>query len=121
MSKKTTTSFKIPMSLELRMNKKLINDGYGLRGKTKWICDAVINFLSNDDDFCIECIQYTEEMDQLNKSISFRPTDEVEVLLDKWVIKTRQVIPSLEGVKSKIIRASILQGLLSESFQNATL
>ena len=116
-----TTSFKIPDVLAMRMNQKLVSDGYGLRGKTRWICDAIVDFLSNDEDFCIECIQYTDEMEALSKSISFRPTPKVEELLDRWKIKTRKEIPNLEGVRSKIIRASIIQGLLASSFKNATL
>lgn len=116
MKRVTTRSFKIPANIEIKMNKKLVADGYGLRGKSRWICDSIKHFLSKDEEFCVDCIQYTEELENLNKTISFRPTQEVDDLLDEWVVKTRKKIPAIEGVKSKIIRASILQGLLQTSF-----
>ena len=114
--KRTTKSFKLPVDLELKMNQKLVSDGYGLRGKSKWICDAIAHFLSKEASFCIECIDYAGEIEKLDKGISFRPTEEVNRLLDEWVIKVRKQIPEIEGVKSKIIRAAILQGLLIPSF-----
>lgn len=117
----TTRSFKIPSSLELEMNKKLVSDGYGLRGKSKWICDALTKFLSfPDKDFIVECIEFSEELEKLDKSISFRPTQLVENLLDEWVIQVRLQIPTIEGLKSKIIRTAIIHSLLGsvESIQN---
>ncbi len=114
--RRSTSSFKLPAEIEQKMNQKLVSDGYGLRGKSKWICDAIKSFLSNEDAFCLECIQYADELENLNKSVSFRPTDDVDQLLNKWIIKARQHMPLLEGVKSKIIRASIIQGLLVAAF-----
>jgi hypothetical protein len=119
----TTRSFKIPSSLELEMNKKLVSDGYGLRGKSKWICDALTKFLSfSDKDFIVECIEFSEELEKLDKSISFRPTPIVESLLDDWVVQVRLQIPAIEGLKSKIIRTAIIHSLLGsvESIQNLT-
>ncbi len=78
----TTKSFKIPASLEMEMNKKLVSDGYGLRGKSKWICDSICKFLTcPDKDFVLDCIELSEEMKNLDKSISFRPTEMVDALL----------------------------------------
>lgn len=113
---KTTRSFKIPADIEMRMNKKLVADGYGLRGKSKWICDAITEFLnSSGQSFILECIEYADELSNLNKSISFRSTEEVNQLLDKWIVKVRQVMPTMEGVKSKIIRTSIIQGIIGSA------
>jgi len=112
----TTRSFKIPVEIEKKMNKKLVADGYGLRGKSKWICDAITHFLTQEREFCIECIEYADDLVKLDKSVSFRPTEEVDELLNEWVLITRKRMPILEGVKSKIIRASIFQGLLLPTF-----
>lgn len=116
----TTKSFKIPASLEMEMNKKLVSEGYGLRGKSKWICDSVCKFLTcPDKEFVLECIEFSEELENLSKSISFRPTSTVDDLLDEWVINVRRKIPAIEGLKSKIIRTSIIHNLLGsiESIQ----
>ncbi|MCX7124430.1 MAG: hypothetical protein NTU49_01490 [Gammaproteobacteria bacterium] len=109
----TTKSFKIPGSLEIEMNKKLVSEGYGLRGKSNWICDAICKFLSFPDrEFILDCIELSEELKNLDKSISFRPTLKVENLLDEWIINVRMKLPTIEGLKSKIIRTSIIHSLL---------
>ncbi len=110
----TTRSFKIPDDLELSLNKKIVSDGYGMRGKSRWICDAIENFLTfSDSEFVLDCIEYADEYSSnLNKSVSFRPTEKIDVLLSDWVIKTRKKMPSLEGVRSKIMRAALIQSIL---------
>ena len=108
-----TKSFKIPSSLEIQIHKRIVEDGYGLRGKSKWMCDTLIAFLTYpDEEFILDAIGYAEELKNLDKSVSFRPTIEVENLLDSWVIKARIYNPSIEGVKSKIIRAAIMNALI---------
>jgi len=109
----STKSFKIPASLEMEVNKKLVSEGYGLRGKSKWICDSIEKFLTfSDKDFVIDCIELSEELENLNKSISFRPTEKVDHLLDEWVVYVRVRMPTIEGLKSKIIRTAIFHNLL---------
>ncbi len=108
-----TKSFKLPSSLELDMNKKVVADGYGLRGKSRWLCDAITKFLTfSDNEFILDCIEYADNLENLEKSVSFRPTEEVRELLSEWAICARKKMPMLEGVISKIIRAAIIQALL---------
>lgn len=117
----TTNSFKIPASLEIEMNKKLVSEGYGLRGKSKWICDSICKFLTfQDREFVLDCIELSEEMENLSKSISFRPTIMVDNLLDEWIVRVRMKVPAIEGLKSKIIRTSIIHNLLGsiDSIEN---
>jgi hypothetical protein len=110
---KKTRSFKIPLSLENDIARKVVKDGYGLRGRSKWICDSIENFFKIDDkDFILECISYADDLEKLDKSISFRPTPLVDELISKWVITVRQKMPVLEGVKSKIIRTAIIHAIL---------
>ena len=109
-------SFKIPASLELEMNKKIVSEGYGLRGKSKWISDVLCKFLSCEDEgFVLDCIGYADELERLDKMVSVRLTPEAEVFLNRWVIKSRLQMPTLEGVKSKIIRTAIIHGLLGST------
>ena len=120
----STKSFKIPASLEMEINKKLVSEGYGLRGKSKWICDSICKFLTcPDKDFVLECIEFSEELENLSKSISFRPTSVVDDLLDQWVVNVRMKMPAIEGLKSKIIRTSIIHNLLGsvESIEKLSL
>ncbi len=62
MKTKSTRTFKIPLEIDIKINKKLVSDGYGLRGKSKWICDAITNFLLEDEGFCLDCIQYADDL-----------------------------------------------------------
>ena len=112
----TVKSFKIPASLELEMNKKVIADGYGMKGKSRWISDMLIKFLNcQDESFILECIGYSEELERLEKTVSFRLSALAEESLSRWVVKARVNMPMLEGVKSKIIRTSIIHGLLGST------
>ena len=109
-----TRSFKITDDLELSLNKKIVSDGYGMRGKSRWICDAIEKFLTfSDTEFVLDCIEYADEYSSnLNRSASFRPTETVDILVSDWVVKARKKMPELEGVRSKIIRAAIMQNIL---------
>ena len=118
---KATGSFKIPSNVEVKMNRKLVADGYGLRGKSRWISDAIAHFLSQEEEFIFDCIEYVDDLENLDKSISFRLSKEVDGNLSIWVSKARKTIPAIEGVKSRIIRAAIFQSLLLPSRKNATL
>ena len=56
-----TKSFKIPKVLELEMQKKIISSGYGLRGKSKWICAMIVSFLNfPDDEFIFDSIDLNQ-------------------------------------------------------------
>ena len=112
-STKKTKSFKLPHDIETSMLHRIVADGYGLRGKSRWLCDTISKFLGlNDPEFIIDAVEYADELTNLDRSLSFRPTTEVDSLLDSWLIEVRKRLPALEGVKSKIIRAAIMQELL---------
>lgn len=104
------TSFKLPIDIEKKMLKKIIDDGYGMRGKSKWIINNIIKLLEDPD--CVEMVSIAEDMDNLVRPISLRIPPELMFNLEKAVIKVRKTHPAMEGVKSNIIRASIMQGLI---------
>lgn len=115
-----TRSFKIPIEIENKINSKLVSDGYSLRGKSKWICDAIEKFLNDDEEFVLDCIEYANDLENLGKTVSFRPSVKIDEMLLDWVTKARRCMPNLEGPKSKIIRAAIIQALLSSSNKRVT-
>lgn len=108
--KKMTTSIKINDSLERLLLKRIVEDGYGLRGKSRWVCEAVEGLLQLEH--FPELVEYADEMDNLNQMVSLRLTEALMDEVEEAVIKVRAQYPSLEGVKSKIIRAGILQRLI---------
>lgn len=105
-----TTTAKLPKSVQQKLLEKVIGDGYGMRGKSKWIGEAIEHFLSLAN--YPELVDIATEMEEMTDVVSMRLTRELAQQLDDAVIVVRKDFPALEGVKSCIIRASIIQRLI---------
>jgi len=110
MAKKIMTSIKLPESIEKKMLQTVINDGYGMRGKSKWISEAIEGFLIIPNFY--ELVDIAAGMEHLSKAITLRLSEEQVKKLDNALIDVRRLYPNLEGVRSNIIRASIMQRLI---------
>jgi hypothetical protein len=110
MTKKMMTSIKLQKPLHLKMRQQIINDGYGMRGKNKWIIEAIENFLQLADYPAL--VDIAVDTGQLNESLSIRFHQALVDKLDEAIIHIRRIYPAMEGVKSNLIRASILQRLI---------
>ena len=104
------TSIKIQKVLHLKMQQRIIGDGYGMRGKSKWIIEAIENFLSIPDYPSL--VDIAGAMEQLTEIVSIRLSDELMIKIDQAIIDVRRQFPAMEGVKSNLIRASIIQRLI---------
>lgn len=107
------TSIKLQKLLHFKMQQRVICDGYGMRGKSKWIVEAIESFLQLSDFPTLTDI--ADDMDHLSEVISIRITDDLMDKLDQAIIKVRRQYPAMEGVKSNLIRASIMQRLIREA------
>jgi hypothetical protein len=107
------TSIKLQKLLHFKMQQRVINDGYGMRGKSKWIVEAIEAFLQLPDYPILADI--ADDMDQLSEVISIRLSDNLTSKIDDAIIEIRRHYPAMEGVKSNLIRASIMQRLIRES------
>lgn len=112
MNEKRSTSITIPGSLLIELETKIVSEGYGMKGKSQWICEAIEAFLQLPQSDVCELTGIADEMDKLNKRISLKLTDELVEKIDNALIEVRKKHPDLEGVKGKIIRASIIQRLI---------
>jgi hypothetical protein len=108
--KKIMTSIKLQKKLHMKLQQRVIEDGYGMRGKSKWIIEAIDTFLQIPDYPTL--VDIADDMDQLSDVICIRLPEEVVLQIEQAVIHIRKQFPSIEGVKSNLIRASILQRLL---------
>ncbi|OGT66130.1 MAG: hypothetical protein A3J38_03820 [Gammaproteobacteria bacterium RIFCSPHIGHO2_12_FULL_45_9] len=108
--KKVMTSIKLQKRLHLQLQRHVIDDGYGMRGKSKWIVEAIESFLTLSDYPTL--VDIAEDMDQLSDVICIRLPEEMVLRIEQAVIHIRKQYPSIEGVKSNLIRASIIQRLL---------
>ena len=110
MDKKIMTSLKLQKRLHHKMQQRVISDGYGMRGKSRWIVEAIETFLQLPD--YPDLVDIAGDMDHLNEMVSIRLSEELTHSLEKAVIRVRRDYPAMEGVKSNLIRASIMQRLI---------
>ncbi|CAM4430604.1 MAG: hypothetical protein LEGION0398_MBIBDBAK_01344 [Legionellaceae bacterium] len=110
MNKSYSSSIKMNKQAHIELNKKVISDGYGMRGKSKWITEAIATFLSLPD--YIEFVNLANDDEGMDDVIAFRLSNELVRKLDAAIVSVRTEYPAMEGVRSKIIRASILQRLI---------
>jgi len=110
MQNKVPITTKLPKSLHQNLLQQVIQDGYGMRGKSKWISESIERLLALSN--FPELVEIANEVEELTDIIGIRITKNLLDKLDHAVIDIRKQYPSIEGVKSKIVRASIIQRLL---------
>src|SRR5580704_4987826 len=98
MIKAMMTSIKVQKKLHYTMQQRIINDGYGMRGKSKWIVEAVEAFLQLEDYPTL--VDIADDMDQLVEMISIRFPEPLMLKIDRAIIEIRRHYPVMEGVKS---------------------
>lgn len=108
------TSVKIPKILDEEFSQRVIRDGYGMRGKSKWICECIEMFLELSESDYPEYVSFAVALEEQRdkKIVSVRLSKHLAVAIDKAVRVIRGQFPEMEGVRSHIIRASIMQRLL---------
>ncbi len=107
MTKVIMTSVKVQKDLHFKMQKRIISDGYGMRGKSKWILEAIESFLRIPG--YLDFVDIADEAAQLEEVISLRIPENVKEKLESAFMEVRHNFPAMEGVKSKLVRASIMQ------------
>ena len=111
MSNKTiNSSVKISSNLNQQMSIQVIKDGFGMRGKNKWVVEAIENFLKLDD--YVDLVELASDVEDLSSTISLRLPLVLVEKIDKAILQIRKKYPLIEGVQSHIIRASMLQKII---------
>lgn len=110
MRSKFKISFVIPKNLQRDLCARVISDGYGLRGKSKWVSEAISRLLEIAN--YPELVSYSDEMQDFDKVENVVIDHATKSDLDQAIIAVRTKYPTIEGVKSRIVRTSILQRLL---------
>lgn len=109
-NKKIRLSYFLPAAILLDVKEQMIKEGYDLKGKSKWVSEAVHELLSfqNFGDL----VMINEQMEGFTKLDSISIEQDLKKKLDATVIQIRTQFPSIEGVQSKILRTAIVQRLL---------
>ena len=105
-----TVTFKIPDTLNQKLNEKIIADRYGMRGKSRWVREAIESLFTYHD--FPELVFLSDDMENVNHSISVRFPRKLLLAIERIVILVRKEYPEIEGVKSKIARTAIIQRLI---------
>jgi hypothetical protein len=88
----------------------MLDEGYSLREKSKWISEAIDDFLKLTEYQSL--VEMAELVDDLAKNETVYITPEIEDKLETAIIEVRKQYPAMEGVKSLIVRASIIRRLV---------
>jgi len=113
MHKKLMTSIKLQKKLHHRLQQRIIEDGYGMRGKSKWIIESIEALLELSDYPTL--VDIAEDMNQLSDMVSIRVPESLMLKIEQAIVRVRKEYPTIEGVKSNLIRASIIQRLLRQT------
>lgn len=113
MKKTLMTSVKLQKNMHLKLQQHIVAKGYGMHGKSKWIIESIESLLDYDDYPSL--VEIADVMDNLNEVVSIRIPTTLMTKMDDAIITIRKRYPLIEGVKSNLIRASILQRLLRDT------
>lgn len=113
MDKKVKITFVVPELLQNELRRQVIHDGYGMRGKSKWVTEAVQQLLDHADYVSLSYL--SDEMNGFDKTETITVDEELKNKLEKAILETRKHYPMLEGVQSRLLRTSIMQRILRSS------
>ncbi len=100
---------KMPADLKKALPAKILNDGYNMREKSKWVVEAIKSLLSRKD---WEGALLSETLVKTDVQDVFSIPSEVVVLMNHEARRVAMKSPSLNANKSTIIRAAINRRLL---------
>ncbi len=107
---KSKITFAVPETLKNELREHVVKERYGLRGKSRWISEAVEKLL--ELKHYPELISYNDEMHGFNQIETVVVEYALKLKLDKAALQVRKEFPTLEGVKSRIMRTAIMQRIL---------
>ncbi|MFO1259161.1 MAG: hypothetical protein U1E78_12230 [Gammaproteobacteria bacterium] len=110
MSERVQVSFKLSKAMQIDFRKRMIDDGYGLRGKSRWVSEAVERLLEVEN--YPEYVHLSEEMTNLKQMETIFLDRTLIERLEDAILAVRTKFPLVEGVRSCILRTSIMQRLL---------
>ena len=110
MSKNYKVTFAVPGKLKKELCERVIQDGYGFRGKSKWMSEAAENLLKLKN--FPNLVDYGGEMSGFDEMETAVVDYQLKLKLDEAILQVRKEFPTLEGVTSRIMRTAILQRLL---------
>jgi hypothetical protein len=109
-NKKIRLSYCLPEAILVDIKNSMMQEGYDLRGKSKWISEAIYQLLYMPN--YIDLVMINDQMDGFEKVDAVSIEADLKERLDKAILEIRKAFPIVEGVQSKILRTAIVQRLL---------
>jgi len=103
-------TFVINEQLQQELQECIIRDRYGLRGKSRWVCEAISQLL--EIKTFIELVNYSTTMHNFNRKETVVIDESLKIILNDAIVQVRKEYPTFEGVQSSIIRTAIIQRLI---------
>ena len=110
MEAKAKITFVLPDVLQKECREQIVKDGYDMRGKSRWITEAIELLLGMRN--YPELVYLSNQMKGFEKVESVVMTKDLKKFLDNSVIEIRKMYPAMEGVLSGIVRTAIMQRIL---------
>ena len=108
--KKTKFTFVVPKKLRDELRESTVKDGYGLRGKSTWVAEAVERLLEMPN--FAHLVNLSNEMSGFSEVETVVMEPKLKLKLEEAVITVRKEFPSIEGVQSQILRTAIIQRMV---------
>lgn len=112
---KTKITFVLHKELQQALKERVIKDGYGMRGKSVWINEAINNLMEIKS--YPELVKISDDMQGFEASETVVIDHVIKLKLEEAIIAIRKEFPTLEGVKSRIVRTAIMQRLIGLDIQ----
>lgn len=109
-NKKIRVSYCLPEAILTDIKNAMVKDGYDLKGKSKWVSEAIYQLLSMPN--YSELVTINSQMDGFEKLDSISIDKTLKLELDNAVLLIKKEFPVIEGVQSKLLRTAIVQRLL---------
>lgn len=117
----TRVSVVIPEALHKEMSDTMSQFGYelhnGLHNVSLWVTEALEALLKNPK--YPELVQIGDSMSNFKKTIFVSLEPGLYAELNRAVVNVRTEFPSMDGVKSRLLRTAIIQRLLRPELKNS--
>lgn len=110
MIKKSRINVILPENMSKEIRQRMLKDNYSLREKSRWISEAIEEFLKLNDYH--NFVEMANLVDDLTHAETIHITLDLVEQLENAVLQVRKEHPVLEGVKSLIVRASVIRRLV---------
>ncbi len=107
---KVRTTVLLPTKMRKEMLAAVLRDGYGMRGKSAWIAEAVDEFLHHEE--WLASVGTGEGLTRSPEREVFSLTPGLKDRMEGAVLELRKRDPLMTGPQSAIIRAAITRRLL---------